>query len=318
MEPLVVLALSYTLLGNKINTKLFIVILQICLGVSFTIAGAIETSTYGLITLFFGIFATASRSVFYKMSFDKDESVDSYSIYLNTNFLSFILFCPFYMLKVALSAYYDKTNIVSIHLEVFDIGKCLLIGTFFNFLYNLVSILVLSNLTTLTHSVINVAKRMFVVFSSSIFFAAYLTQLQLTGLILADSGLLIYTWIRIKTKNASAQVVPVTKDIVKKLIIGVLVLIFIGSFVSEALSPGMNKFKKIDTSKSSLEYKDLRLVCIDKIRNRILQTYEDIIPKENQVILVSVPLHINYGDTMIWYLFFLYIYLEIYLKLVHY
>jgi hypothetical protein len=282
-------------------------LVQICLGVSLTIVGSLTTTTYGLVTLFAGILTTASRSVFYKMSFDNDNtdtSIDSYSIYLNTNFVSFMLFLPFYLVKLI-----SQGSNASLWWSDFDTSKFLFVGTLFNFLYNLVSVLVLTNLTTLTHSIINVAKRMFVVFSSTVFFAAYLTQLQLIGLVMADSGLLAYTYIRIRSRVESYTVSRETRKLIKRIVIVLTCLICIAAFISETtLHPSIgqeNKFVNYNNDKSNanttkLFEADKRLVCIEKIQQRLLETYSKIIPKEKEVILVQVPMHQNYGDTMIW------------------
>ena len=43
-----------------------------------------------------------------------------------------------------------------------------------------------------------------------------------------------------------------------------------------------------------------RIVCLNKIKQEIIESFRPIIPKDNDVHLIGVPEHRNYGDTLIW------------------
>jgi hypothetical protein len=49
-----------------------------------------------------------------------------------------------------------------------------------------------------------------------------------------------------------------------------------------------------------LFYNNKRTECINKIRNQIIETFEPIIPKNQPVFLLDVPVHGNLGDSLIW------------------
>ncbi len=152
-----------------------IAVVQICIGVSLTIVGSMETSAYGLVAIFFSIISTAFRSVMYKMTIDEHESLTSYSVYLNTSYVSFLLFLPCFILKVLYMRYSDEDfSYLSVQFDA-DVGKVLLAASVFNFLYNLLSIIVLANFATLTHPVINVTISECLCFTVQCFFCRSLS-----------------------------------------------------------------------------------------------------------------------------------------------
>ena len=99
----------------------------------------------------------------------------------------------------------EDFSYLSIQFDI-DVGKVLLAASVLNFLYNLMSIIILGKLATLTHSVINVTKRMFVVYSTMLFFSNVISPIQVVGLVLADSGLIFYTYLKLKMKIKSKTV----------------------------------------------------------------------------------------------------------------
>ena len=215
--------MSATLLGQTYDYKTILTLIQICLGVCLTILGGSsgggksnrtsyyngqqqETDNikfyYGLVAIFFANLATASRSVLYKIHFDTQhfEPLNTHSFYMNINFVSFCLCMPFYLLKQTFFTVTTSTYTFNL----FDPSsspalKYLYLASTLNFAYNLLSFKILEQVSTLTHSIINIMKRMYVVFGSMIVLATKLTHAQYVGVFVADFGCLIYAYLR--TRN---------------------------------------------------------------------------------------------------------------------
>ena len=314
-EPIFVLFLSCVLLGHKYDNRIIATLIQICIGVTLTIIGNVKFSIYGLICIFFANLSTASRSVFYKLSTsnDDDQSTHSkktslYSFYLNISFFSFIMTFPFYFVNLIIRVYFSflqnrkyKTGfsfskiILNVDLsnhneEFYEIVKYLLIGTFLNFLYNLFSFKILDNVTSITHSIINIMKRMFVVFGSMIFFSSKITSMQYFGIFLADSGCLIYSYFKATTQVKISNISNKKINFIRKMVFTVLIFIMLSTFIHE--NYGIDSTKSIQNRN--------RLKCIEKIKENIISSFKKIIPPGRDAILLDIPDHPNYGDSLIW------------------
>ena len=318
-EPIFVLLLSNRILGHSYNIKIIITLIQVSFGVSLTIIGYHFDNSFdsmlGFIYIFFSNLSTASRSVFFKLLFQLSDNnqtnqIPLLSFYININFLSFIIIIPFYLVKfffdVKINSQTDSYYI-----------RYLLIASFLNFLYNLFSFKILENISSITHSIINIMKRMFVVFGSILYFSTKLTTTQYIGMFLADSGCLIYSYF----KSTNPQTVTVVSNYTKKklkqsifiIISCVLVFSTFADFKNFGQANNKNLFiseihenYNVSYNNNSENYTKLsyynrnRIKCLKKIRKHIIESFKDIIPKQKHAVLLDVPNHINYGDTLIW------------------
>jgi len=195
-----------------------------------------------------------------------------------------------------------------------DVGKVLLAASVFNFLYNLLSIIVLAKLATLTHSVINVTKRMFVVYSTMLFFSTAITSTQIAGLVLADSGLVLYTYLKLKIKakdTMAKSVGKLTKIRVKTFMCIVIITVLCASCLAELGQKGAQIKERIKVpedplkvSKENLNKLELddsmRILCLNNIKDQIKFIFEPFIPKDKDIYVTYIPEHPNIGDTLIW------------------
>lgn len=288
-------------------------VVQICVGVALTIVGSVETSTFGLTIIFFSILSTAFRSVLYKMTIeDPDWTLSPYSIYLNTSCVSFILFLPCYMIKVLYMRVLDEDfSYLSLQFDL-NVGRVLVAASVFNFLYNLMSIIILGKLATLTHSVINVTKRMFVVYSTKMFFATVITPIQIVGLILADTGLLIYTYLKLGMETKSERVDEKTRNRIKKIVCTLTTGVLLFSCLVELsrTGPKTTSSFEIREEQTSMTMNNLnnkpglddsmRILCLASIKSQIKSTFDSIIPRDKDIYVTYIPEHPNIGDTLIW------------------
>jgi len=192
-----------------------------------------------------------------------------------------------------------------------DVGRILLAASVFNFLYNLLSIIVLAKLATLTHSLINVTKRMFVVYSTMLYFSTAITSAQLVGLALADSGLVLYTYLKLKmnTRDTVTKAVKhLTKIRVKNCMCIVIVVVLGASCLAELSRKGPQVLKVTkDPYRMGKEYfskleldDSMRILCLNNIKDQIKSVFEPLIPKDKDIYVTYIPEHPNIGDTLIW------------------
>ena len=311
--------LSSILVGHSYDLKTILTLVQICFGVFLAIIGGrkgnqnndYETINflYGLCAILFGNLATALRSVLFKIHSDysNDTKFSLYSFYIDINFVSFCLFFPFYLTKktfFASSPFFPlfSSSLISI--------KYLLIASSLNFAYNLLSFQILKQISTLTHSIMNIMKRMYVVFGSMFVLNTKLSRLQYVGIFVADTGCLMYAYLMTK-KNTAINVKgrgdeknfeeEVNKNLsFKKQTRNILtfLLVFVCLFY---LSHEISYTKNF----SNIYKEENRQICLNKIKAQIVETMRDVLPETKQdqktnVFLFGVPEHLNYGDTLIW------------------
>lgn len=292
--------------------------MQICLGVSLTVIGG-ETKReeeeqinfmYALAAVFYGNLATAYRSVLFKMHFENslDKHFSLYSFYTNISFVSFFLFLPFYLIKQIFS----DSSILSSSLLSMPALKYLLIATSLNFAYNFLSFKILEQVSALTHSIINIMKRMYVVFGSMYILNTKLTHLQYVGVFISDIGCVLYAYIKsrnkseVKTSERVKECSSRQKGIVKFCFILVLIFVCGFCFIHETFPAKASQTSALSIEADLITNKEEnRLICLNKIKAQISETMQKILPnpRNNQkinVLLFGVPEHPNYGDTLIW------------------
>ncbi len=230
LEPILVIIFSYIFLEHDYDIKIKLSLIQILCGVLLSIIiGKIEYSIYGLIVIFFANLSTASRSVFYKLLFKGSNYHHSvYTFYLNISFLSFLIFLPFWLM-LTLIGLKDKIHIEN-HTLIY-----LIIGTAFNFLYNLLSFIILKNVSSITHSIMNIMKRVFVVLGSILFFSSKLTYIQFSGIIIADFGCLIYSYLKSTIQTKTVKTSNNLKKYFKYLIISLVSFLIFLCFISKSV-----------------------------------------------------------------------------------
>ena len=303
-EPVFVLVLSYLVLGQKFSWRIVLTLVPICVGVSLTIAGEMRFSFYGFVSIFVANLSTASRNVFFKScecnntnqsNSNKKSSV--FDSYLKICFSSFLLFLMIFLGQVLLKP--STLNLFKLH-EIESISLFnLFISSFSNFLYNLFSFQVLSNITPISHSVLNIMKRVLTVMISFLYFSNRISQIQVLGMLLSDLGVFFYSYIKLREKRKSKSVSQLFRSVMKKTM---AILVFSAIFITfENMVSQHDVFLRWKRVSSFTKNDNKRIECIDKIRWDLKQQFSSLIPSnQKQVHLLDVPLYDNYGDTLIW------------------
>ena len=142
----------------------------------------------------------------------------------------------------------------------------LIYGSLFNFLYNLFSLRVLSNVAPISHSVINIMKRVFIVLCSMAVFNTQITWMQWIGMVSADIGVFSYSIMKMRSQVIKVSIAKEKKAFYKKLVVSVVMLIIVFSCFIRSGSRFYSKLNdNLDVSP--------RLKCINGIKGFICFPY---------------------------------------------
>lgn len=307
------LVLSYYILEESQELKVRLTLIPICTGVILIVFGELSLNLLGFLCAFAANLSSASRIVFYKSKL-KDTSntsmpVSAFTTYLNVGFVSLILYIPFYTIQIIIG-FFTHTNrqtnpdFINLKLDRSFIAsfEFLIYGSMFNFLYNLFSLRVLANVAPISHSVINIMKRVFIVFCSMAVFSTSVTPLQWTGMIVADFGVFLYSLLKIKSQAIKVMISSERKSVYKKSIVYTVVIILVASCFIGTGNNHLSRHTILDKPESD----SMRVKCIERVKNELKTVAKTLIPIDQPAHLLDIPQHANYGDTLIWYLKSLY------------
>lgn len=265
--------------------QVLLTLVPICIGVSLIVYGASMFNLIGFASAFAANLASASRNVYYKSKLDETKSsspespsssspVSPFMAFLNVGFVSFILYLPFYVLQglsFLLLSPDSSTSLFSDFATNFflssDALKLLALGSFFNFLYNLFSLKVLSNVAPISHSVINIMKRVFIVICSTLVFSTQITSMQWMGMVCADIGVFSYSIMKLRHKAVKVTILGERKILYKKMLVFIVGIILLAScfLPVDSAEPIESNLTRHLVDKEDLDL-SARGVCIKKIR----------------------------------------------------
>lgn len=303
IEPLFILIGSYYINKESHETILYFTLVPICLGIILIINAQIELNSIGFFLTFAANISTASRSVFYKSKLNESQNVSSksFSTFLNVGCVSFVIYFPLYLIRLLVKYFHDDENFKLI--QSGEIFIYLLLGSFFNFAYNLFSFNVLTKISPISHSIINIVKRAFIVFGSMIVFATQVTSVQMIGMLMTELGVFMYSIVKCRSKVIIVKISEKTRTIFKhSLILMNILLVLSGNFNRMSNKSKRTELIQLDYGSSGDgNYNDSnRIVCINKIKSEIIDSFEPLLPKNKTYHFLELPFRRNYGDTLIW------------------
>ena len=205
---------------------------------------------------------------------------------------------------VRLLFFFDKTSFsYNVGLaKLLTIGKCLFIGSVFNFAFNLVSSKVLEKVSAVTHSLINVMKRMYVLFGSVFLLSTRLTFLQFGGIVVADIGCLLYSYLRSMANSSVASVSPAVVPSTTtpcKPVPSNKIARFAKKLIFSLLVSTLMTYYFCETTKTS--HATYRMNCIDHVKRDVIEAVKMSMAKKSHVVFIhTVSQHHTYGDTLNW------------------
>lgn len=322
---------SYFILEESQQLRVRLTVIPICVGVWCIVYGELSLNLIGFVFAFASNISSASRVVFYKAKLketshtDRSSTSSAFMTYLNVGLVSLVLYLPIYIFQLLIEYYQNSRKLTFYTYEdgILNIDQLnnsfifLIYGSVFNFLYNLFSLRVLSNVAPISHSVINIMKRVIIVFCSMAVFSTRIVPLQWSGMLCADIGVFLYSLFKIRYSSYKVSIKADRKAAFKRLIVYSVVFILIGSCLVAFFQN-----KQENASKQLFVDDKMRLKCIASIQSTSLLKFffifiifkfilikskdeirsksQELIPSDRSAHLFDLPQHRNYGDTLIW------------------
>lgn len=279
MEPIFTLIFSYFILEESLELKIQLILIPISFGVALIAYGELYFNPFGFTCAFAANIASAARSIFYKNTVNSTiegsslYELSQFKMFINIGFFSFILFLPIFTLHTLFRfSFYDKISIFSTPLFIYDNSSLcyLILASMFNFLYNLLSLKVLSKIDTISHSIANIMKRVFIIFCSIFAFHTQITNIQWLGMIFSDIGIFLYSILKIKSNIIKVKIPKSRKAFIKILITYFVAFILIMCSYIESTSRNQHKNTKIVPKINNKILNIYRLRCIEQIKGWLL------------------------------------------------
>jgi hypothetical protein len=281
-------------------------LIPICLGVILIVYDNFTLNLTGILSAFAANIASSLRIVFYKTKLKDSSSlsissskllqISPYTTYLNVGFVSFCVYAPAYLLKSLVVNFsissYSWTN-DEISSQAVQLYEYLIVGASFTFICNLFMLLVLANVSPVSLSIINILKRVFIVFSSMIVFSTRVTFVQWTGMVLVNLGAYAYSVLKAKANKVEKGSMiggdgsgGKRSGICKSILVGLVGVIVLGScFIGQVRDRKMT----------------MRIKCIEGIKFEIKESLRALIPKDNKnVHFFNLPETKNFDETLQW------------------
>ena len=221
IEPLVTFVLAIFLYrsGGVFTIEILVSILMICVGASSFVVWDSTFNIWGIVAVLTSDIAFPVRNIFLKRV-SWESPLQKYTV---LSLLSALFILPALLVKLLIIQAFSLRNI--------EFGTT---SALFHFIYNFVSISVLENVTPLTHSILNLSKRMFVVILNIIYFSTPLSKTMVFGLLTFFIGIAAF---QMSNKNNSTHRLrlKITENRFVKILIGLVIalcVLFAGALLA--------------------------------------------------------------------------------------
>lgn len=190
LEPAFNVLLSWLILGQATPPPVILTLVPIMVGVGMASAGELSFNWTGFISAMLSNLTFGFRAVWGKAAMTK--TLDSTAVYAYTTLISALICTPLALIVEgpALAAGVDAA-IATLGAQTFY-TQLFAVGLLYH-LYNQFAFNTLQRVNPVSHGVINVIKRVAIIFSSVFFFNQILTQQALIGTVIAIFGTYLYT-----------------------------------------------------------------------------------------------------------------------------
>jgi len=189
-EPISSVALGYFFFNEGTTPLTYATLLPICLGVGISCVDDATFHLWGFVTAALSNVCFSSRAVISKRLFSTfPGAIDEIQLFAYISRIGLLILVP---LTILLEASQIKTLLTWDFSELWYFGQLLLFNGAAYSIYNLMSFLVLSRTDLVTHAVLNVFRRVFIIVYTSWFFAVHLSLLNSCGVALAVVGVLLF------------------------------------------------------------------------------------------------------------------------------
>jgi len=201
LSPIFTLLMAYFIMGDSCNKYMVLSVVPIVCGVFLSSSVELDFNIIGCGSALLSCFAFCFQNIYAKRIVEKNE-IDPFYLLIHSNagatFLLFLLALAFEWTSIA-----DFTNA---HLVVLDSKAIFLIcGVgFFHFIQSISAISFLAMASSVSYSIANTFKRVFVIILSIIYFGNEVSMVNYMGILLSVLGIILYN--RANEKHRSSLV----------------------------------------------------------------------------------------------------------------
>lgn len=187
-EPIFTVILSVVALNESVSRTMYLSLIPITIGIILATTTELSYTHTGLFAAMMSNLLFSTRNIYSKQL-------------QNNQFSSWILFWILSVSGALLMSFifiFATILRIDISFPIESALSSLFLASFFHAIYNLVSFMILARVASLTHSIGNAMRRVFIIYFSVIWFHTPLSILNILGTLLACFGVLLYA-------NASHQ-----------------------------------------------------------------------------------------------------------------
>jgi len=203
-EPISTVVLAYFLLGELERTSTYASLLPVVLGVAMASSGEAGGSLPAFVATVGSNFGFSARAVFAKqLKVQHPESPSAKSdvcLFFHLSWMGLVALLPMAMQNEGAKLIAELSS--PTFRPVNFIAVILLNGLMYT-AYNQFSFMVLSRVSTASHAVLNVCRRVCVIGATTLFFGTPLSPLNMVGIVVAVAGMFWFT--RAKSQPAVAK-----------------------------------------------------------------------------------------------------------------
>ena len=282
-EPFINGVLSMYLLQSHLNTKQWLSLLPIPLGVGLATVTDTSFNWSALFISLSGVYVTCCRSVLFKKS-----NLPPLHAFIILSGLSGYYCLILLVIYGLLFEFTFPTNIDLFHLIQTSI---------YYFVYNLASFMILNELHAVSHAIANVMKRIVAILYAWIYFQYPLNSLNILGISIAYGAVCLYGYYKpVNEKRRENAAGKSLKAYLTYVALFLLVIVF--------LLQGYQLKRVQHTLPLVYKAHPQRIIdrqhCLQNVHSAYITRMKKIIPQHQQIILMDTPDHDNLGDAFIW------------------
>ena len=210
--PLFTVTLSRIFFGETHSPPVYLSLIPIILGVTIATLTEFNFNLTGLISALLATLGFSLQNIFSKRVL-KSTGVHQFQLLATLARISLLLFLPFWLL-IDGRALFTKFNYDN-NVNYESVFILLLFDGLLNFLQNVLAFSVLNIVSPLTYAVCNASKRIFIIFTSLVFFGNKIGVSNFFGMVLALGGVFCYN--RAKYIEGKVKVLPLFNNNYQKI-----------------------------------------------------------------------------------------------------
>lgn len=187
-EPISSVALAYFFFRESVSRLGCLALLPICIGVAISCTNEVSFDIFGFMSAAMSNVCFSHRAVVAKYLFNTypGANLDEMTMFHVISYLGLLILIPLVMLKE-----WGLVGLVRSEDFVFFVVLLVINGLAYT-TYNVTSFYVLNRTNIITHAILNVFRRVFIIIGTSVYFGITLSNNNIIGIIIAFLGLILF------------------------------------------------------------------------------------------------------------------------------